>query len=63
MVRFWQRLRAAHKRSKARSERWKDEIPAESFLLQHEYGEREKSEATTPIPPMRNNTDWSGWGL
>jgi hypothetical protein len=43
------------------SEERRDEDAVEAFLLEHEEAERERHEPTTDIPPMRNNTDWSGW--
>jgi hypothetical protein len=54
---LWQRLRAAYRKSEKR----RDEIAAEKFLLEHEEQERENTDTRTPIPAMRNNTDWSGW--
>jgi hypothetical protein len=44
-----------------RSEKQRDEETVEAFLLEHEEEERESHEPTVGIPPMRNNTDWSGW--
>jgi hypothetical protein len=44
-----------------RSEKQRDEEAVEAFLLEHEEAERESHEPTVGIPPMRNNTDWSGW--
>ncbi|MDX6477697.1 MAG: hypothetical protein QOG29_284, partial [Gaiellaceae bacterium] len=31
------------------------------LLLEHEQQERQNADTLTPIPAMRNNTDWSGW--
>jgi hypothetical protein len=39
----------------------RDEIAAEKLLLEHEQQERQNADTLTPIPAMRNNTDWSGW--
>ena len=40
-----------------------DELAVEQAALEHEEEERRKAEQYVPIPPLRNNTDWSGWGL
>jgi hypothetical protein len=52
-----ERLRSLRRRSEDR----RDENAIEAFLLEHEEEERESHEPTVGIPPMRNNTDWSGW--
>jgi hypothetical protein len=44
-----------------RSEERLDKAAVEAALLEHELAERERLEQTAAIPPMRNNTDWSGW--
>jgi hypothetical protein len=54
---LWQRLRVSYRKSEGR----RDEIAVERALLEHEQQERENADMRTPIPPMRNNTDWSGW--
>ena len=52
-----ERLRSLRRRSDER----RDEAAAEAFRLEHEQSERESHDPTVGIPPMRNNTDWSGW--
>jgi hypothetical protein len=53
-------LRAKLRSLRRRSEERRDEAQIEEFLLEHEQTEREGHDPRTPIPPMRNNTDWSG---
>ena len=53
---LWQRLRASY----GKSEKRRDEIAVEKALLEHEQQERQNAGTRTPIPAMRNNTDWSG---
>jgi hypothetical protein len=55
-MKLWQRLRVSYRKS----ERRRDEIAVEKALLEHEQQEREDADPRTTIPPMRNNTDWSG---
>ena len=57
MKKLWQWVRD----SRRRGEQSKDEIAVEKRMLEHEQEEREKFDPRTPIPPMRNNTDWAGW--
>jgi hypothetical protein len=52
-----ERLRSLRRRSEDR----RDEDAVEAFLLEHEEAERESHDPNVGIPPMRNNTDWSGW--
>jgi hypothetical protein len=52
-----ERLRSLRRRSEDR----RDEDAVEVFLLEHEEAERESHDPTVGIPPLRNNTDWSGW--
>jgi len=59
MRRLWQRLR----RRWRDDDRRLDELAVEQAALEHEEEERRKAEQYVPIPPLRNNTDWSGWGL
>jgi hypothetical protein len=54
-------LRAKLRSLRRRSEERRDEAEIEEFVLEHEEAERERHDPRTPIPPMRNNTDWSGW--
>jgi hypothetical protein len=56
-MKLWRRLRAGYRKSEKRL----DEIAVERALLEREQQERENADPQTPIPPMRNNTDWSGW--
>jgi hypothetical protein len=53
-------LREKLRSLRRRSEERRDEAAVEAFLLQHEQAERESHQPTVEIPPMRNNTDWSG---
>jgi len=52
-----ERLRSLRRRSEER----RDEVAIEAAVLEHEQAERESHEPTVATPPMRNNTDWSGW--
>jgi hypothetical protein len=52
-----ERLRSLRRRGEERRE--KDAVDA--FVLEHEEAERESRQPTVGIPPMRNNTDWSGF--
>jgi hypothetical protein len=54
-------LRERLRSLRCRSEKQRDEDAVEAFLLEHEESERESHDPTVGIPPMRNNTDWSGW--
>jgi hypothetical protein len=54
-------LREKLRSLRRQSEERRDEDAVEAFLLEHEEAERESHEPTVGIPPMRNNTDWSGW--
>jgi hypothetical protein len=52
-----ERLRSRRRRGEER----RDEAAVEAFVLEHEQAERESHEPTVGTPPLRNNTDWSGW--
>jgi hypothetical protein len=52
-----ERLRSFRRRGEER----RDEEAVEAFRLEHEESERESHDPTVGVPPMRNNTDWSGW--
>jgi hypothetical protein len=52
-----ERLRSFRRRGEER----RDEEAVEAFRLEHEESERDSHDPTVGIPPMRNNTDWSGW--
>jgi hypothetical protein len=54
----WQRLRSVYRKAKKR----RADTAAEWLVGDHEQEERRSRDPRTPIPPMRNNADWSGWG-
>ena len=54
-------LREKLRSLRRRSEQRRDEAAVEAALLQHELAERASHDPTAAIPPMRNNTEWSGW--
>ena len=54
-------LRARLRSLRRRSDERRDQAKIDEFLLEHEQEERASHDPRTPIPSMRNNTDWSGW--
>jgi hypothetical protein len=55
------RLRERLRSFRRRGEERREEEAVEAFRLEHEESERESHDPAVGIPPMRNNTDWSGW--
>jgi hypothetical protein len=53
-------LREKLRSRRRRAEERRDEVAIEAFLLEHQEAERESRKPTAGIPPLRNNTDWSG---
>jgi hypothetical protein len=54
-------LREKLRARRRRSEEQLDRAAVEEAVLEHEQAERESHDPTVGIPPLRNNTDWSGW--
>jgi hypothetical protein len=54
-------LREKLRSFRRRGEEQRDGAAVEAFVLEHEQAERERHEPTVQTPPLRNNTDWSGW--
>jgi hypothetical protein len=54
-------LREKLRARRLRGEGQRDQAVVEAAVLEHEQAERESHDPTVGIPPLRNNTDWSGW--